>query len=274
MTKLIASQRSFRVQFLAAAAAPIINEGAAGEERSAPTNMAAVPMEEVMPFRIGFVLFPRLTQLDLTGPYEVLSRMPDAEIDLVASTCDPVQSDRGLAIVPTTTFSACAALDMVCVPGGPGVNVALGDVEILGFLRGAAQQARYVTSVCTGSLVLGAAGLLEGRRAACHWMARDFLQRFGADPVPDRVVVDGKFITGGGVTAGIDFALRIVAELKGQEVAEAIQLMIEYDPHPPYDCGSPDRAAPELIERVRQNGAPFQREREFAVTQAVQKLLR
>jgi cyclohexyl-isocyanide hydratase len=236
--------------------------------------MAALLMEVVMPFHIGFVLFARLTQLDLTGPYEVLGRMPDAEIDLVASTHDPVRSDRGLMIVPTTTFSACAPLDMVCVPGGPGVNDALGDLEILGFLRGAAQQARYVTSVCTGSLLLGAAGLLEGRRAACHWMARDFLRRFGADPAPDRVVVDGKFITGGGVTAGIDFALRIVAELKGQEAAEAIALMIEYDPQPPYDCGSPDRAAPELVERVRQNGAQFQREREFAVIQAAQRLLR
>jgi cyclohexyl-isocyanide hydratase len=230
-------------------------------------------MEVVMPFHIGFVLFPRLTQLDLTGPYEVLCRMPDAEIDLVASTHDPVRSDRGLTIVPTTTFFACAPLDMVCVPGGPGVNDALGDAEILGFLRGAAQQARYVTSVCTGSLVLAAAGLLEGRRAACHWMSRDFLRQFGADPAADRVVVDGKFITGGGVTAGIDFALRIVAELKGREAAEAIQLMIEYDPHPPYDCGSPDRAVPELVERVRQDGAPFQREREFAVMRAAQKLL-
>jgi cyclohexyl-isocyanide hydratase len=236
--------------------------------------MAALLMEVVMPFHIGFVLFARLTQLDLTGPYEVLARMPDAEIDLVASTHDPVRSDRGLMIVPTTTFSACAPLDMVCVPGGPGVNDALDDVELLGFLRGAAQQARYITSVCTGSLLLGAAGLLEGRRAACHWMSRDFLRRFGADPAPDRVVVDGKLITGGGVTAGIDFALRIVAELKGREAAEAIELMIEYDPHPPYGCGSPARAAPELIERVRQDGAQFQREREFAVIQAAHKLLR
>lgn len=225
-----------------------------------------------MAFHIGFVLFPLLTQLDLTGPYEVLGRMPDATTDLVASTHDPVPSERGLKIVPTTTFSACPPLDMVCVPGGPGVNDALGDAEILGFLQSTAQRARYVTSVCTGSLVLGAAGLLEGRRAACHWTARDFLRRFGADPVPDRVVVDGKFITGGGVTAGIDFALRIVAELRGREVAEAIQLMIEYDPHPPYNCGSPDRAPPELIERVRQNAAEFRRQREIAVTQAVQKL--
>jgi cyclohexyl-isocyanide hydratase len=221
-------------------------------------------------FHIGFVLFPRLTQLDLTGPYEVLSRMPDAEIDLVAKTRDPVQSDRGLVIVPTTTFSACAPLDMVCIPGGPGINEVLGDAETLGFLERAAQQARYVTSVCTGSLALGAAGLLEGRRAACHWMARDLLRRFGAKPVPDRVVVDGNLITGGGVTAGIDFALTIVAELRGREAAEAIELMIEYDPHPPHNCGSPDRAAPALIERVRQTAEPFRRRRELAVSQAAQ----
>jgi cyclohexyl-isocyanide hydratase len=227
-----------------------------------------------MPLHVGFVLFPRLTQLDLTGPYEVLCRVPDVEIDLVASTRDPVPSERGLAIVPTTTFSACAPLDMVCVPGGPGVNDALGDAEILGFLQGVAPQARYITSVCTGSLVLGAAGLLEGRRAACHWMSRDLLRRFGADPMPGRVIIDGKFITGGGVTAGIDFALRVVAELKGREVAEAIQLMIEYDPEPPYESGSPDRAAPELVQRVRQNAEQLQRQREVAITQAAQKLLR
>jgi cyclohexyl-isocyanide hydratase len=227
-----------------------------------------------MPFRIGFVLFPRLTQLDLTGPYEVLCRMSDAQIDLVAKTRDPVPSDRGLAIVPTTTFSACAALDMVCVPGGPGIDEVLGDPEVLGFVQRAAQQGRYVTSVCTGSLVLGAAGLLEGRRAACHWMARDFLRQFGADPVPERVVMDGKFITGGGVTAGIDFALQIVGELRGREAAEAIQLMIEYDPHPPYDCGSPDRAAPALVERIRKAREQSQRRRELAVVQAARTLAR
>ena len=225
-------------------------------------------------FRSGMLVFPDLTQLDLSGPYAVLARLPGAETMLLWKTLDPVRSEHGLTILPMATLSSCPPLDLVLVPGGVGINPLLEDGEVLAFVRRAAATARYVVGICTGSLVLGAAGLLEGRRAACHWMARDFLRRFGADPVPDRVVVDGKFITGGGVTAGIDFALRIVAELKGQEVAEAIQLMIEYDPQPPYDGGSPDRAAPELTERVRQNGAQFQREREFAVTQAAQKLLR
>ena len=159
-------------------------------------------------FRIGFVLFPRLTQLDLTGPYEILSRMRDAETLLVAKTLDPVATERGLSIVPTATFADCPPLDLVCVPGGAGVNDVLGDAEILGFLRKTAEHARYVTSVCTGSLALGAAGLLRGRRAACHWLSREALREFGAEPTGERVTIDGNIITGGGVTAGIDFALR------------------------------------------------------------------
>lgn len=227
-----------------------------------------------MPFRIGFVLFERLTQLDLTGPYEILSRMRDAEALLVARTREPVRSDRGLAIVPTATFDECPPLDLVCVPGGPGVNAVLGDPEVLNFLRRAAEQARYVTSVCTGSLALGAAGLLMGRRAACHWMAREALRRFGAEPVAERVVIDGRFITGGGVTAGIDFALRVVAEIQGREAAEAIQLMVEYDPHPPFDAGSPERASPALVDRIRQAAESFRRDREAAVARAAQALAR
>jgi len=227
-----------------------------------------------MPFRIGFVLFERLTQLDLTGPYEILSRMRDAEALLVARTREPVRSDRGLAIVPTATFDECPSLDLICVPGGPGVNAVLGDPEVLNFLRRAAEQARYVTSVCTGSLALGAAGLLMGRRAACHWMAREALRRFGAEPVAERVVIDGRFITGGGVTAGIDFALRVVAEIQGREAAEAIQLMVEYDPHPPFDAGSPERASPALVDRIRQAAESFRRDREAAVARAAQALAR
>jgi cyclohexyl-isocyanide hydratase len=182
------------------------------------------------PFRLGFILFPRLTQLDLTGPYEILSRMPGTETHLVAKTLDPVRSDRGLQIVPTTTIAACPPLDLVCVPGGPGINDVLTDVAMLEFLRRTAAGARYVTSVCTGSLALAAAGLLKGKRAACHWMARESLRRFGAEPVAERVAVDGKLITGGGVTAGIDFALRVVEQLHGRDAAEMIQLLVEYDP--------------------------------------------
>ena len=223
-------------------------------------------------FRIGFVLFPRLTQLDLTGPYEILSRMRDAEALLVAKTLDPVPAERGLSIVPTATFAECPPLDLVCVPGGAGVNDVLGDAEILGFLRKTAEHARYVTSVCTGSLALGAAGLLRGRRAASHWLSREALREFGAEPTGERVTIDGNIITGGGVTAGIDFALRVVEQLRGKAAAEAIQLMVEYDPHPPFDAGSPERAGPELVERIRRAAEPMLREREAAVARAAKAL--
>jgi cyclohexyl-isocyanide hydratase len=231
-----------------------------------------MPAMPAAPFRIGFLLFPRLTQLDLTGPYEILSRLPGTQLELVAKTLDPVPSDRGLAIVPTTTFATCPPLDLVCVPGGPGTNDTLEDVEILDFLRRTAAHARYVTSVCTGSLTLAAAGLLRGRRAACHWMSRDLLRRFGCEPVAERVVVDGKFISGGGVTAGIDFALAVAAQLQGREVAEAIQLMVEYDPHPPFDAGTPERAAPAIVAIVRERAAPFMRERTAAIGRAAAAL--
>jgi len=224
------------------------------------------------PFRIGFLLFPRFTQLDLTGPYEILSRMPGGELHLVAKMLDPVRSDRGLQIVPTTTLAACPPLDLVCVPGGPGTNDTLTDQEILDFLRRTAVSARYVTSVCTGSLTLGAAGLLKGRRAACHWLSRDMLRRFGAEPVAERVVIDGKFISGGGVTAGIDFALKVVEQLHGREMAEAIQLAVEYDPQPPFDTGSPERAPAAIVALVKQRAEATIRERDAAVNRATADL--
>jgi len=224
------------------------------------------------PFRIGFVLFPRVTQLDFTGPFEIFSRLPDTELHLVAKTLEPVRSDRGLTILPTVALAACPPLDLICVPGGPGTNDTLADAELLDFLRHMAAGARYVTSVCTGSLTLGAAGLLKGRRAACHWMSRDLLSRFGAEPVAERVVIDGKFITGGGVTAGIDFALRVVEQLQGRELAEAIQLAVEYDPHPPFDAGSPDRAPRAIVERVCKAAEPFMCKRDEAVALAAAEL--
>ena len=224
------------------------------------------------PFRIGFLLFPRLTQLDLTGPYEILSRMSDTESHLVAKTLAPVRADRGLQLVPTTTLDACPPLDLVCVPGGVGVNDVMTDRDMLDFLRRMAAGARYVTSVCTGSLALAAAGLLRGRRAACHWLARESLRRLGAEPSAERVVIDGKFITGGGVTAGIDFALAVVDEIRGRDAAEAIQLMVEYDPHPPFSAGSPERARPAVVERIRRAAEPFLRERDAAVSRAAAAL--
>src|SRR5499427_10153292 len=188
--------------------------------------------------RGGMLVFPDMTQLDLTGPYEVLARLPGAETLLLWKNLDPVRSEHGLTILPMTTLASCPPLDLVLVPGGAGINPLLEDAEVLAFLRRAAGAARYVVGICPGSLVLGAAGLLRGRRAGTHWMSRELLRAFGAEPVAQRVVVDGNLYTGGGVTAGIDVALTVVAAIAGRAAAEAIQLGIEYDPAPPFSSGS------------------------------------
>ncbi len=223
-------------------------------------------------FTIGMVLFPNLTQLDFAGPYEVFSRLPDHRVLVLAQTLDPVRSEHGLTLVPDTRFDEAPQLDLLCVPGGVGVNPLMNDQGFLDFLRKQAQQARYVTSVCTGSLLLGAAGLLQGYRATTHWMSMDLLERFGAQPVWDRVVVDRNRITGGGVTAGIDFGLAVAAELCGQTTAEAIQLSIEYNPDPPFNSGSPKTADPALVEKVRARGQVRQDERLKLAEQAAAAL--
>ncbi len=225
-----------------------------------------------MTFRIGLLLFPDITQLDMTGPYEVFIKLPGAEVHLVSASLEPVVANGGMRILPTTTYATCPQLDLVCVPGGAGMNPLLNDAATHDFLRRQAAGARYVTSVCTGALVLGAAGLLQGKRAATHWMSRDMLAAFGAIPVADRVVVDGTVITGGGVTAGIDFALTVAAEVFGPDLAKAIQLGIEYDPHPPFAAGSPEGAGAELAARVRTAAAGRQAERQRAVDTAAARL--
>jgi cyclohexyl-isocyanide hydratase len=225
-----------------------------------------------MSFRIGLLLFPDITQLDMTGPYEVFTKLPGAEVHLVWKSLDAVTANGGMKITPSTTFAACPQLDVVCVPGGPGMNALLNDDETLAFLRKQAAGARYVTSVCTGALVLGAAGLLKGKRAATHWMSRDMLTAFGATPVAQRVVVDGNVITGGGVTAGIDFALTVAAEAFGDDLAKAIQLGIEYDPHPPFAAGSPEGAGPAIVEKARAGASKRQAERAEAVARAAARL--
>jgi cyclohexyl-isocyanide hydratase len=225
-----------------------------------------------MPFRIGLLLFPDITQLDMTGPYEVFTKFPDADVRLVWKTLAPVKAGGGMRIVPDTTYADCPQLDLVCVPGGSGMNPLMEDAETLAFLKKQAAGARYVTSVCTGALVLGAAGLLKGRRAATHWMSRDLLSAFGATPVAERVVIDGNVITGGGVTAGIDFALRVAAEAFGEDLAKAIQLGIEYDPHPPFNAGSPEGAGPEVTERARASAAKRQAERAAIAARAAARL--
>jgi cyclohexyl-isocyanide hydratase len=217
--------------------------------------------------RIGLMLFPKLTQLDLTGPAEVFFRMPGAEVSLLWKTLDPVRADTGLTILPTETFDQCDTLDLICVPGGPGQIELMEDRVVLDFLRRIAPGCRLVTSVCTGSLVLAAAGLLTGYRATSHWASREQLARFGAIPVAERVVRDRNRLTGGGVTSGIDFALTVAAELLGPERAQAIQLQMEYDPQPPFTSGSPARADSAVVESVRAAMKPML-DRRLAATEA------
>jgi cyclohexyl-isocyanide hydratase len=224
------------------------------------------------PLAIGFLLFPKLTQLDFTGPFEVMSRLPGAEIRLIWKEAGPVRADTGLAMLADTAMAECPQLDILCIPGGPGVAALMEDEAVLGFLRAQAPGLRYLTSVCTGALVLGAAGLLRGRRATTHWASHDFLAPLGAVPVEARVVRDGNLVTGGGVTAGIDFALTIAAEIAGPEVAQAIQLQIEYAPAPPFQAGRPETAPPAVLEAARARGAGMRAEREALVARVAARL--
>ena len=194
-------------------------------------------------FNVGFVIFPDLTQLDFTGPQQVLARLPQSTMHIVAKSAAPVPSDSGLGLLPTHTFANCPQLDLICVPGGrAGVVQAMNDQETVAFVRCQSRTARYVTSVCTGAFILGVAGLLKGRRATTHWAYAELLPLVGATHKKARIVKDGNVITAGGVTSGIDFGLSVVAEIAGDTAAEAIQLAIEYDPDPPFDSGHPDRA--------------------------------
>lgn len=221
---------------------------------------------------VGMVLFPDLTQLDLTGPYEVFARTPGAEVHLLASSLDPVRAEGGLAIVPDATFAEAPRLDVLSVPGGAGVLPAMEDREVLGFLAEREPEARYVTSVCTGSLVLGAAGLLRGYRATTHWLSMDHLGMLGANPTRERVVKDRNRITGGGITARIDFGLAVVAEIVGEDVAREVQLMMEYDPEPPFDSGSSQSAESALVEAVRKKRRAVQERRTEAIGRARARL--
>lgn len=196
---------------------------------------------------IAFLLFPNVTQLDLTGPAQVLSRLGNAKLDLVWKTLDPVPTDAGFSILPTATFADVSHADILCVPGGFGINAVIADDEAMAWVEAIGADATWVTSVCTGSLILGAAGLLDGYRAGCHWAQREMLPLFGAIPVDARVVVDRNRVTGGGVTAGIDFALTLTAIIRGEAHAKAVQLSLEYDPAPPFDSGSPEKADAEIV---------------------------
>ncbi|TKW71110.1 MAG: DJ-1/PfpI family protein [Bradyrhizobium icense] len=210
------------------------------------------------PLSIGFLLFPKLTQLDFTGPLQVFSSVPGAQVHLIWKRIEPVASDSVMAITPTVTFADCPQLDVICVPGGMGTDDAVNDEELLAFVKKQAAGAKYVTSVCTGSLVLGAAGLLRGYRASTHWTAMEALAPFGAIPTKTRVCVDRNRVTGGGVTAGIDFALTLVSIMVDRKTAEAIQLRLEYNPAPPFNSGSPETAPPEVLAVMKERLAKTQ----------------
>lgn len=213
------------------------------------------------PLVIGMILFPNLTQLDLTGPYEVFTRMPATTVLLLAETLQPVRSERGLTMTPNSTWTTSPALDVIFVPGGLGVNAMMEHEPLLRFLQAQSTSVAYLTAVCTGTLVLGAAGLLHGYRAATHWLSMDLLTLFGAEPVDERVVIDRNRITGGGITAGIDFGLHMAAILRDERTAQEIQLMMEYNPQPPFHSGSPYTADPALVEQVRATRQPVQTKR-------------
>ena len=196
---------------------------------------------------IVFLLFPGVTQLDLTGPAQFLSRLPDAKVDLVWEVIAPVPTDAGFSILPTATFASVPHADLLCVPGGIGIADVIDHAPALDWVRQIGDNADWVTSVCTGALILGAAGLLKGYKATTHWAWHDKLTLFGAKPVHARHVIDRNRATGGGVTAGIDFALALMARIAGEDHARAVQLALEYDPAPPFDCGSPDKAGADLV---------------------------
>jgi cyclohexyl-isocyanide hydratase len=217
------------------------------------------------PFRIVFILYPRLTQLDFTGPYEVLSRLPGTEVIVASKEGGELASETGLHFSRLTRLADIPSADLICIPGGPGQTEAMMDGAFMAEVKRLGAGARYITAVCTGSLILAAAGLITGKRAGSHWAYRDMLTLFGAIPDAARVVRDGDVITGGGVTAGIDIALTIAAELAGDEVAQMIQLMLEYAPAPPFECGRPEIAPPHIVATVKERFAVFAQARAEAM---------
>ena len=207
--------------------------------------------------RIGMLAFPKMTSLDILGPYEVLARAPDCTAQLVWKDMSPIRGDTGLTFMPDIAFADAPQFDVIVVPGGPGQTDLMEDEEVLSFLRKQADGADWITSVCTGSLLLAAAGLMRGYKATCHWMSMDQLEQFGVQPVNERVVIDRNRITGGGVTSGLDFAFTVLATLRGDDAAKTLQLLLEYDPAPPFDSGHPRVASKELVDKVRTMAAPM-----------------
>jgi cyclohexyl-isocyanide hydratase len=224
-------------------------------------------------FTVVFALYPRVTQLDFTGPYEVFWRLPDAECVLASASGGDLEADGGITFAKVRRLADIERCALICVPGGFGTIEAMEDQELLTQIKRLAARARYVTSVCTGSLVLGAAGLLKGKRAASHWAWRDALSAFGATPDSARVVRDGNVITGGGVTAGIDFALAVMAEIAGDDYAQLVQLSMEYAPAPPFNSGRPDIAPPHILAHTHQRYERVRRARDAAIERAAARLM-
>lgn len=222
--------------------------------------------------QIGVLVFEGMTSLDALGPFEVLARTPDSTCHLVWKDCKPVRGDTGLIVTPTIAFADAPQFDVIVVPGGPGQNDLMADEELMDFLRRQAASAQWVTSVCTGSLLLAAAGLLTGCRATCHWMSLEFLRMFPVEVVPERVVIDRNRVTGGGVTSGLDFAFVLLDLLRGEDVARRMQLMLEYDPAPPFRSGHPDVANAATVEAVRLLAQPMLTRRRAVSVEAAQRL--
>ena len=224
------------------------------------------------PLSVAFLVYPNVTQLDFTGPAQVLSRLGEVSLHYVWRDREPVPTDCGFSILPTGTFADVTTADILCVPGGFGCVDVMEDAGALEWVRAVGSQAQWVTSVCTGSLILGAAGLLDGYRATTHWNWHDYLPLFGAEPVRERVVFDRNRVTGGGVTAGIDFALALTAAIRGEEFAQAVQLALEYDPKPPFESGSPERAGATMTEMVRERTRRIAPDREQRVRAVADRL--
>ncbi len=258
---MIGRRHAIAMSALAAGIRPAAAAGTTSEQEPKPR-----------PRQVNIVLVPRMVQLDVTGPFEVLARVPGWSISLVAATLEPVRTDRGLRITPDVTRESAVPADLLVVPGGTGTDFAMLDPEWIAFVRRQAASAEHVFGICTGSLLLGAAGLLQGRRAGGHWQARDLLTQFGATVSNERLTVDGKYYTSGGVTSGIDVALRVVADLEGETVARKIQLAIEYDPHPPFPGGTPYTSPPDIVQAVLADTRARRAEREGMVAQAAARL--
>jgi cyclohexyl-isocyanide hydratase len=226
----------------------------------------------VTALQIGAILFPKIDQTDFTGPFEVLSRIPDSTFHVIGKDRTPVRDAKGLILTPEESFDEAPQLDLLVVPGGFGVNALMEDKAVLSFIRRQAAGAKMVLSVCTGALVCGAAGLLKGRRATTHWASHHLLEYFGAIPVRQRMVIDGNFVSAAGVTAGFDGALTVASILRGEQTAEEIQLALEYAPEPPFDSGSPETAPPEVLAAAREALRPVIEARLEIATRVAERL--